>query len=125
ACRNPALAAERARKRTELLAATENELATIAASVSAGRLAGAGKIGIKTGKVVNKYKMAKHFEIAITDTTLTYTRRQDEIASEAALDGIYVIRTSVPAKTMDAAEAVRTYKSLANVEKIFRSLKTI
>ena len=125
ACRNPALAAERARKRTELLAATEEELGTVAAAVEAGRLAGAGTIGLKVGKVINKYKMAKHFDLAITDTSFGYTRRQAQIAAEAALDGIYVIRTSTPATTMDAAETVRAYKSLANVEKIFRSLKSV
>jgi transposase len=125
ACRNPALAAERARKRGELLTATEQELATVAAAVAAGRLAGAGKIGIKAGKVIDKYKMAKHFDVTIDDTTLTYKRRQEQIEAEAALDGIYVIRTSLPAETMDAAETVRTYKSLANVEKIFKSLKSV
>lgn len=125
ACRNPALAEERARKRAELLAATEAELAAIAAAVAAGRLTGAGNIGIKTGKVIDKYKMAKHFALTIDDETLTYTRRQAEIDAEAALDGIYVIRTSVPEARMDAANTVRAYKSLANVEKIFRSLKSI
>lgn len=125
ACRNPALAAERARKRTELLAATETELATITAAVTAGRLVGAGPIGLKLGKVIDKYKMAKHFDLTMGDTTLDYTRRQAQITAEAALDGIYVIRTSVPGHQMDAAETVRTYKSLANVEKIFRSLKSV
>ena len=125
ACRNPDLATQRGRKREELLAATEKELATIAASVAAGRLTGAGKIGVKTGKIINKYKMAKHFELTITDTTLTYQRLQTQITAETALDGLYIIRTSVPAQTMDPAETVRAYKSLANVEKIFKSLKSI
>lgn len=125
ACRNPALAAERARKRDELLAATESELDTIKAAVKAGRLGGAGKIGVKVGKVIDKYKMAKHFELIITDTSLSHARRRDEIAAEAALDGLYVIRTCVPGDRMDANEAVRVYKSLANVEKIFKSLKSV
>ena len=125
ACRNPALAAERARKRGELLTATEAELATVAAAAAAGRLTGTGKIGIKAGKVIDKYKMAKHFNVTIDDTTLTYKRRTEQIDAEAALDGIYVIRTSLPGATMDAAETVRTYKSLANVEKIFKSLKSV
>lgn len=125
ASRNPDLAAERARKRGELLAATENELATVTAAVTTGRLTGAGKIGVKVGKIIDKYKMAKHFDLSITEATLTYTRRQDQIDTETALDGIYVIRTSVPAEAMDAAETVRVYKSLANVEKIFKSLKSV
>ncbi|GAB3264109.1 IS1634 family transposase [Arthrobacter pigmenti] len=125
ACRNPDLAAERARKREDLLAATENELATVAAAVKAGRLTSAGKIGIKAGKVIDKYKMAKHFDVTVADNQFTYARRTVQIATEAALDGIYVIRTCVPAETMDATETVRTYKPLANVEKIFRSLKSI
>ncbi|WP_372698808.1 IS1634 family transposase [Arthrobacter sp. JSM 101049] len=125
ACRNPALAAERARKRDELLDATETELDTLKAAVKAGRLAGAGKIGIKVGKVIDKYKMAKHLEVTITDDSLSHARRETEIAAEAALDGLYVIRTSVPATSMDADEAVRIYKSLANVEKIFKSLKSV
>lgn len=125
ACRNPALAAERARKRGELLEATERDLQVIAAAVQDGRLSGAGRIGVRVGKIIGKYKMAKHFALSITDTSFSYTRREDQIAAEAALDGVYVIRTSVPAHAMDTAETVRAYKSLANVEKIFRSLKTI
>lgn len=125
ACRNPALADERARKRTELLTATETELAVVAAAVSAGRLTGAGTIGLRAGKVIDKYKMAKHFTLTVEDNRFAYTRRSEQIDAEAALDGIYVIRTSVPAQTMDAAETVRTYKSLANVEKIFKSLKSV
>lgn len=125
ACRNPALADERARKRGELLTATEADLATITAAVTAGRITGAAKIGLKVGKIIDKYKMAKHFTVTIDDKTLAYTRRQEQIDAEAALDGIYVIRTSLPAETMDAAETVRAYKSLANVEKIFKSLKSV
>jgi hypothetical protein len=124
ACRNPILAAERARKREALLAATEATLAPIAAAVAAGRLAGADQIGLKTGKVINRYKMAKHFTLDITDTSLTITRRVDQIATEAALDGIYVLRTSVPAATLDAPATVRAYKELAHVERDFRSIKT-
>jgi hypothetical protein len=123
ACRNPLLAAERARKRDALLAATEAALAPIAAAVAEGRLAGADRIGIKLGKVINKFKMAKHFDTAITDTTLTLTRRADQIAAEAALDGIYVIRTSVPATTLDAPATVVAYKNLAHLERDFRSIK--
>jgi hypothetical protein len=124
ACRNPILAAERARKREALLAATEAALAPIAAAVAAGRLSGADQIGLKTGKVINSYKMAKHFTMDITDTSLTITRRVDQIATEAALDGIYVLRTSVPAATLDAPATVRAYKDLAHVERDFRSIKT-
>jgi len=125
ACRNPFLATERSRKRTELLAATEAVLAPITAAVTDGRLVGADKIGAKVGRVVNKYKMAKHFEVAITDTTLAITRRTDQIAAEAALDGIYVLRTSVAAGALPTPEVVRSYKRLAVVERDFRSLKAI
>jgi hypothetical protein len=124
ACRNPYLATERARKREALLAATETALAPITAAVSAGRLTGADQIGIKVGKVINKYKMAKHFDTAITDTSLAITRRDAQIAAEAALDGLYVLRTSVPADTLPAPAAVSAYKNLSRVERDFRSLKT-
>jgi Transposase DDE domain len=123
ACRNPLLAAERARKRTELLAATEALLAPIAAVVAAGRLVGADQIGLRVGKVVNKYKMAKHFDLAITDTTLAITRRQTQIDAEAALDGVYVLRTSIGADRLDPPGIVLAYKSLANVERDFRTIK--
>jgi len=125
ACRNPALAAERARKRADLLTATETALAPLTAAVTAGRLHGADRIGVKVGRVIDKYKMAKHFTVTITDTTLDVTRDQARIEAEAALDGIYVIRTSVPADTLDPAAAVTAYKRLAHVERDFRSLKTI
>jgi hypothetical protein len=125
ACRNPALATERARKRLALLEATDLELATIAAAVQAGRLAGAGKIGIRTGKVVGKYKMEKHYTITITNSAFSFARNQNAIDTEAALDGLYVIRTSVPVEQMNPAKVVATYKSLARVERDFRSLKTI
>ena len=125
ACRNPALATERARKRLALLEATDTELAKIVAAAIAGRLAGAAKIGIRVGKVIGRYKMAKHYLLDITDDTFAFTRDQDQITAEAALDGIYVIRTTVAPEQMDAAKVVATYKSLARVERDFRSLKTI
>lgn len=124
ACRNPALAEERARKRTELLAATETALAAIADRVAAGRLRGAGRIGEAVGTVIGKYKMAKHFARTITDTTFTYHRDQSSINAEAALDGIYVLRTSVPATALDGAGIVVGYKNLAHVERDFRSIKS-
>jgi hypothetical protein len=123
ACRNPMLADERTRKRAELLAATEAALAPIATAVAEGRLSGADRIGIKVGKVIDKFKMAKHFDTAITDTTLTVSRRETQIAAEAALDGIYVIRTSVPATSLDAPTTVTAYKNLAHLERDFRSIK--
>ena len=124
ACRNPALAAERARKRTELLAATDADLATIAARVAAGRLRGAGKIGEAIGRVIAKRKVGKHFHREITDTTFTYHRDQASIDAQAALDGIYVLRTSLPATELDPAAVVESYKNLAHVERDFRSIKT-
>jgi len=123
ACRNPFLAAERARKRGELLAATEGLLAPVLAAVQAGRLAGADRIGLRVGPLVNKHKMAKHFEVSITDSSLTLTRRTSQIQAEAALDGIYVIRTSVPAADLDPAGVVTAYKNLAHVERDFRTIK--
>jgi len=125
ACRNPQLAALRAHKRQELLAATEKNLQTIKGRVDAGKLAGADAIGLRVGKVVNQYKVAKHFELVIGDASFTFARKHDAIAAEAALDGIYIIRTSVTAQQMDAADCVRNYKALANVERAFRSLKTV
>jgi transposase len=125
ACRNPELAKLRAHKRQELLAATEANLAKIKARVDAGKLAGQDEIGLRVGKLVNQYKVAKHFELAIGERTFTFARKLDAIAAEAALDGLYIIRTSVSAAQMDAADCVRNYKSLANVERAFRSLKTI
>jgi hypothetical protein len=123
ACRNPLLAADRARKRDELLTATEKLLNPIIARVAAGRLSGAGAIGEAVGRVIDKYKVGKHFHRTITDTSLTVERRHDQIAAEAALDGIYVLRTSVPADQLDAAGAVIGYKNLANVERDFRIIK--
>jgi hypothetical protein len=124
ACRNPALAGERARKREALLAATEKLLAPIAARAAAGRLAGAAEIGKKAGEVLNKYKMAKHFQVTITDTSLTAGRKQAQIEEEARLDGIYVIRTPVPEADLDAAGAVTAYKNLKHVERDFRHIKS-
>ncbi|SCK39159.1 Transposase [Variovorax sp. HW608] len=125
ACRNPELAKLRTHKREELLAATEASLAKIKARVDAGKLAGKDEIGLRVGKLVNQYKVAKHFELVIGENAFTFARRTDAVAAEAALDGIYIIRTSVSAAQMDSAECVRNYKSLANVERAFRSLKTI
>ena len=124
ACRNPALAAERARKRDELLAATEALLAPIAERVAAGRLTGAATIGQAVGKVSRKYKMDKHFRYHITDTSFTYTHNHAAITAEAALDGIYVLRTSVDTTTLSPAGVVESYKNLANIERDFRSIKT-
>jgi hypothetical protein len=125
ACRNPALAAERARKRLALLDATDVELSKIVAAVAAGRLGDAGKIGIRVGKVVGRYKMAKHYLLDITDDQFAFTRNTDQITAEAALDGIYVIRTTIGPEQMDPAKVVATYKSLARVERDFRSIKSI
>ena len=125
ACRNPQLAKLRALKREELLVATEKSLQQIKERVDAGRLKKADAIGLAAGKVVNRYKLAKHFELAIGENRFTFERKGEAIAAEAALDGIYIIRTSVVAARMDAAECVRNYKALANVERAFRSLKTV
>jgi hypothetical protein len=126
-CRNPALAAERARKRGELLAATEAELSRIHGRVRRQRqpLCGAAAIGQAVGAVIARRKMAKHFRCTITDSDFTFAREDAAIAAEARLDGIYVLRTSLPPDRLDAAGAVRAYKRLARVERAFRSLKTI
>jgi hypothetical protein len=121
AARNPALAGERARKRAELLAATEAALAPIRTAVGTGRLRDADRIGLRVGRVLGKYKMAKHFTLAITATTLTVTRNQAAIDAAAALDGIYVLRSSV-GPDVDAG-VVAAYKNLANLERDFRHLK--
>lgn len=123
ACRNPLLAEERKRKRAELLAATESALAPIIAAVEQGRLVGAEKIGMRVGKVLNKAKMAKHFEVVVTDTTLVVTRHQESIDTEAALDGIYVLRTTLGGDQLDASGVVDAYKDLAHVERDFRHIK--
>jgi transposase len=126
-CRNPLLAEERARKRTELLAATEAELTTIATAVARKRnpLRGTQAISLRVGRCVDHYHMAKHFELAITDTSFSWQRRQEGIDSETALDGLYVIRTSLDKKQLDANAAVAAYKSLSQVERAFRSIKTV
>src|ERR1700751_3304797 len=126
-CKNPLLAEERARKRTELLAVTEKELARIAARVQRARrpLRGAAAIGQAVGAVLGRRHMAKHFQISITDETFSFAQNSASIAAEAALDGIYVIRTNLPAEHSDAAATVRAYKSLSAVEHAFRSLKTV
>ena len=125
ACRNAQLAKLRAHKREALLCATEENLAKIKTRVDAAKLAGKDNIGVRVGKVINQYKVAKHFELDIGEAAFSYQRKPDSIAAEAALDGIYIIRTSVPATQMGSADCVRNYKSLANVERAFRSLKTI
>jgi hypothetical protein len=124
ACRNPVLAADRARKREDLLAATEKLLAPLLARVQAGKLTGAGPIGVEVGKVISRYKTAKHFEVTITDTTLAIERRQDRIDAEAALDGFYVLRTPIPADELDAPAVVAAYKNLKYVERDFRHIKS-
>ncbi len=124
ACRNPALAADRARKREDLLAATEKLLAPLLARVQAGKLTGAAEIGIEVGKVISRYKTGKHFAVTITGTTLAVQRRQDRIDAEAALDGFYVLRTPVPADELDAAGVVTAYKNLKYVERDFRHIKS-
>ena len=124
ACRNPVLAADRARKREDLLQATEKLLAPLIARVRAGRLAGAAAIGVEVGKVISKYKTGKHFEVTIADGSLTVARRQDQIGAEAALDGFYVLRTPVPADQLDARAVVTAYKNLKYVERDFRHIKS-
>jgi len=124
-CRNPALAQERARKRRELLDATDTALDKIVTAVIAGRLKDAAKIGIRVGRVANRYKMAKHYEWTITDGVFTYRHNHTAIDTEAALDGIYVIRTSVTGDRLNSGEVVEAYKRLRLVEAQFRSLKTV
>src|SRR5258708_2028288 len=123
ACRNPHLAAERARKREDLLTATEALLAKTRDQVTAGRIPGAGKIGVRAGKIINRYKVAKHFILVITDDHLAWRRDQTAIDAEAALDAIYILRTPVPAAALDAPAAVTAYKNLARVERDFRPIK--
>ena len=123
ACHNPVLAADRARKREDMLAATERLLRPLIDRVAAGTLRGAAAIGTAVGKVIGKHKMAKHLEVTITDDVLAVERRQDSIDAEAALDGIYVIRTPVPDSELDAAGIVTAYKNLKYVERDFRHIK--
>jgi hypothetical protein len=126
-CRNPDLTRERARKREALLAATERDLSRIAAATRrlTRPLRGKAEIGLAVGAVVDSHKMGKHFELTITETSFTFRRRAETIAREARLDGIYVIRTSLSAEAMSAADAVRAYKDLARVERAFRTLKSV
>jgi transposase len=125
ACRNPALAKLRAEKRKDLIAATVREFDKVAAMVAGGRLKGAAKIGMRVGKVANKYKVRKHFDIAIGEAALTFKVNDASVAAEAALDGLYVIRTSAKPAAMSAEETVLNYKRLAEVERAFRTLKGI
>jgi len=125
ACRNHELAERRRVKRTDLLQATVAELEKVRGMVSRGRLRDKGKIGVRVGKVVNKYKVAKHFVLTIDDDSFEYSIDQEKVDEEAALDGIYVIRTSVEKESMSADDAVRSYKQLANVERAFRCLKSV
>jgi len=125
ACRNPELAKLRAHKRDSLIDATAVELDKVRGMVERGKLKGADAIGVRTGKVVNKYKVAKHFELHIEDDSFTYSVNKKSVSEEAALDGIYIVRTSLPKKRMSPEDAVRNYKSLSNVERIFRSMKTV
>ena len=125
ACRNVELGKLRAHKRRSLLEATTKELEKVRAMVGRGDLLGAGRIGIRAGRVVNKYKVAKHFDLTIDDARFDFVLREDNVAAEAALDGIYVIRTSLSKSQMSTAETVRSYKALAEVERAFRTLKTV
>ena len=126
-CRNPDLAAQRTRKRQELLAATERDLARIQAAVARKRnpLRGAAPIALAVGAVIEQHKMRKHFELAITDHSFGFARKTVEIAAEAATDGIYIVRTGLPADVLDDAATVRSYKSLSQVERAFRCIKTV
>jgi transposase len=126
-CRNPDLAAERTRTREELLVATEKDLARIKAAVGRKRdpLRGTAKIALAVGEVLNTYKMKKHFDLAITDAAFGFTRKTAAIAAEAATDGLHVVRTSLSEATLDDAATVRSYKSLALVERAFRCIKTV
>ena len=126
-CRNPLLAEERARKRAELLAATETDLAAIATAVVRPRnpLRGEQEIALRVGRVIDRYRMAKHFDLTIADARFTWKRKQAQIDAEAALDGLYVIRTSLLPEQIDTNAAVAAYKSLSRVERAFRSIKTV
>jgi hypothetical protein len=122
-CRNPLVAAERARKRNDLLAATERALTEIQGRVKQGTLEREAAIGLAVGAVWNRWRVRKHFQLEITDTSFAFARKQEQIAAEAALDGIYVLRTSVAESDLDAVEVVRAYKQLKEVERAFRTLK--
>ncbi len=124
-CKNPALAQDRARKREELLLATEAELDKVVEAGRAGRLQSKDLTGLRVGKLLGRFKMGKHFKLDISETGFTYQRDADGIAAEAALDGLYVIRTSVEEAKLDANEVVRSYKLLAGVERAFKTLKSV
>ena len=125
ACRNPALAKLRAEKRKDLIAATMRELEKVQAMVTGGRLEGADKIGVRVGKVIGKYKVGKHFDLDIKNSSFGFKVNAARVAAEAALDGLYVIRTSVAQSDMTAEQAVLNYKRLAEVERAFRALKGV
>jgi hypothetical protein len=122
-CRNPLVGAQRTRKREALLAATETELALIADRVTRGTLVGADAIGLAVGPAIKRYRMKKHFQIQITDTTFTFTRKSEQIAAERSLDGFYVIRTSEPATELPSEDVVRAYKGLEQAERAFKTFK--
>jgi len=124
-CRNPLVAQKRARTRISLIAATVRELEKVAGMVGRGRLNAKEKIGLRVGKVVNKYKVAKHFHLDIEERRFTYHLLEEKVAAEAAMDGLYVIRTSLSKERMDEADVVKSYKRLSNVERAFRSFKGI
>jgi len=122
-CRNPLVAGQRARKREELLSATENDLAEIAKRVQRGTLTGADQIGLAVGPAAKRYRMKKHFDLQITDTTFTYARKSEQITAEAALDGFYILRTSLTTETLASEDVVRAYKNLEQAERAFGSFK--
>jgi transposase len=122
-CRNLLVAAERARKRSELLEATERDLAELAQRVERGTLTGADQIGLAAGPALKRYKVKKHFEVTITDTSFTWKRKSEQIDTEAALDGIYVLRTNLPDSELSTGDVVRSYKNLEQVERAFRTFK--
>ena len=125
-CKNPLLAEERSRKRESLLEASEAELGKIATAVTRERrpLRGADKIALRLGRVVNRYKMAKHFEVEVTEDTFSFSRKESQIAAEAVLDGIYVLRTSLSDEALSTDGVVSSYQSLAGVERAFRAFNT-
>jgi transposase len=125
ACRNPQLARRRAHKRASLIEATIAELDKVRAMVARGKLRSSADIGLRVGKAINKYKVAKHFKLTIDEQSFSFELLHDKVAEEAALDGLYVIRTGVRQRLMSADDTVRNYKALTNLERAFRSLKTV
>jgi transposase len=125
ACRNPELARRRAHKRTALIAATTAELDKVRAMVARGTLAGTADIGVRVGKVLNKYKVAKHFKLTIRDASFSFVLRHDKVTAEAALDGLYIIRAGVTQRLMGSDDTVRNYKALTTLERAFRSIKSV